>query len=453
MASRKRPREITAYYGNLIETDGSFQLEHYLIDLAMDQDAQELSVCVQCHVRAVRPVSRIRLNLSRTFHVAEIIGSRPVSRWYRRMNTVTSVLGEALPPGEELVLKLRYKGPIRVNSSNDQVLCAIEKTGGVLTDWWFPWVRGSRASFAVTLKVPSGLRAVANAPLLSQRVVKQWRRYEWRSDLLLNRFEIAIGDYAIRTGRSHPGLVAKCYYYEKDAAYVRNLMKISLRLLDLLYDTFGPGPWREIQLVEIPSFYNGGRGPAPMMWLSEQYFARIMDQDMAEGIAHELAHNWWGNLIEGVGPTGLWLQEGFATYAELLCRESLEGHEAYHRAAEEWIALFRQRTQGKDVPPLAGMQVDDPLFDLCFYIKGALILYELRECIGDGVFLNLLRDFCQNSAHQRVTVKDFRRSAEEASGVNLKPFFRRAFHESGLLGEHRQGDIHSEAVTQTCSPL
>ena len=94
--------------------------------------------------------------------------------------------------------------------------------------------------------------------------------------------------------------------------------------------------------------------------------------------------------------------------------------------------LFYCRVKGKKQASLVELHMDDPLMYYILYLKGALILYRLRESMSEEVFLDMLRSFCENYQSSPATVEDFRRHAEEVSGFDLTAYFQSAFHEIGL---------------------
>jgi aminopeptidase N len=169
-----------------------------------------------------------------------------------------------------------------------------------------------------------------------------------------------------------------------------------------------------------------------MLWLAPVIFKWDIEKRLAPIIAHELAHHWWGGLIQGTGPGGLLLQEGIATYCELLYTEDSQGREAYQRAARRYTRQFHRRVKNQEQAPIAELRMDHPLMWYLLYLKGAIVFHRLRGSLGDTVFFDVLKTFCQSRRAGAVTVDDFRVHAEQLSRADLKRFFQCALYETNL---------------------
>src|SRR5690606_5075217 len=141
-------------------------------------------------------------------------------------------------------------------------------------------------------------------------------------------------------------------------------------------------------------------------------------------LAHELAHQWFGNLV----PINMidekynqWLSEGFATYSDALFTEHTEGPKALAAHMQKYGQLFFQfymlapRGQGaiRSTYPSSG------LYRPVIYEKGAIVLHMLRKVMGDAKFFQLMRDYVEQYKHKATTMDDFRRLASAVHGEDL----------------------------------
>jgi aminopeptidase N len=135
-------------------------------------------------------------------------------------------------------------------------------------------------------------------------------------------------------------------------------------------------------------------------------------------VAHELAHQWFGNSLTVAGWRHIWLNEGFAKYAEWLWSEVSGGEPAAAHAARSWagLALLRQ-----------DLRIADPgvrrMFDDRVYQRGALTLHALRTAVGDGPFFALLRDWTARYRHRTVTTEEFTALAQRHTERPLDDLF------------------------------
>ncbi|HMR14509.1 MAG TPA: M1 family aminopeptidase, partial [Arachnia sp.] len=133
--------------------------------------------------------------------------------------------------------------------------------------------------------------------------------------------------------------------------------------------------------------------------------------------AHELAHQWFGNSVGLSRWQDIWLNEGFACYAEWLWSEASGGPTAHQRAKQHWakIAALPQDLVLADPGP-------DLMFDDRVYKRGALTLHALRRVVGDEDFFAILRAWTAEHEHSTATTADFVAIAERVTGRGLGAF-------------------------------
>jgi aminopeptidase N len=149
-------------------------------------------------------------------------------------------------------------------------------------------------------------------------------------------------------------------------------------------------------------------------------------------VAHEIAHQWFGDSVTESTWADLWLSEGFATYFAALFIENHEGKAAFREymraAASRYFAYEKQRNA-----PIHDTETQDlmKLLNPNNYEKGALVLHMLRQRLGDEVFFLGLRDYYQAHREANATTEDLRRALEKSSDKNLKDFFARWIYGAG----------------------
>lgn len=169
-----------------------------------------------------------------------------------------------------------------------------------------------------------------------------------------------------------------------------------------------------------------GQEASGFAMLSDAYGKALLDTPPPLNLsAHEVAHQWWGNLVTCRDWTHFWLNEGFATFMAAAYDEHRFGRDAYLRAIENARTRYEQvRTAGGD-RSLVFPSWDRPTANdrTLVYQKGAFVLHQLREMLGDRVFWDGLRRYTGAYAGRSVTTADFQRSMEQSSGRSLADFF------------------------------
>jgi len=168
---------------------------------------------------------------------------------------------------------------------------------------------------------------------------------------------------------------------------------------------------------------------------SDDYGAEVLKDPQSVGLlAHEFAHQWWGNLVTNRDWTHFWLNEGFATFMAAAYREHRFGRTAYDLDIARMRARYeRARAAGHD-KPLVFPNWDHPTADdrTIVYQKGGYVLHLLRQELGDELFWRGIRAYTSTHAGQSVTTDDFKQSMQVATGRDLSGFFAKWV--TGMVG-------------------
>jgi aminopeptidase N len=162
--------------------------------------------------------------------------------------------------------------------------------------------------------------------------------------------------------------------------------------------------------------------------MSEAYGRTVLaDATATSLIAHELAHQWWGNLVTNADWTHFWLNEGFATFMAAAYKEQARGREAYLADVQGWRRRIEQIRSAGVEKPLVFPVWNRPTADdrALVYQKGALVLHELRDSLGDAAFWDGIRAYTREFAGRSVTTADFASAMERSSQRPLDAFFDR----------------------------
>jgi len=288
--------------------------------------------------------------------------------------------------------------------------------------WWFPGNDHplDKATFDVRISVPEGYRAVSNGVLTGEQVIGGKSVYTWRQDQPSATYlaTLAVGEYEVHEDETDAGLPVYDAYAESLgslAGPAKASIERGPEILEFQEESFGPYPYNALGgVVAGPDADLGfALETQTRPVYSHAFFQRGSNTYV---VAHELAHQWWGDHVSVEGWDDIWLNEGFASYAEWMWSE----HEGEGTAQE--LAEYTYRSYPAD-DPFWEVTPGDPgaenVFHSAVYDRGALAVHALRTEIGDDAFGELARSWQQKNAHGNGTVEEFIALSEQVSGKDL----------------------------------
>jgi aminopeptidase N len=342
--------------------------------------------------------------------------------------------------GAELVLAIAYKGAPRRGlyfvapddgypSKPTQVW-----TQGQDEDsrYWFPCFDAphEKATSEVVVTVPAAMFALSNGTLVSDKTTGAKRTLHWRLDVPHSCYlvTLAVGDFATIETRWRD--VPVVYYVQRgrEAEAERTLARTP-QMLELFSQKFGVAyPYPRYSQVFVADFIFGGMENTSATTLTDTVLLderAAIDYDIDSLVAHELAHQWFGDLVTCRDWGEGWLNEGFATYSEYLWREHHEGRDAADLELEEWADSYMGEDSGRYRRTIATKLYDEPIdvFDHHLYEKGGRVLHMLRDFLGDAAFWKSLAHYLTKHRHGLVESRDLARAVEDATGKVVDWFF------------------------------
>ncbi len=269
-------------------------------------------------------------------------------------------------------------------------------------------------------------------------------------------FMMAVGEFAIVRDQWEGKEVS--YYVEPE--YETNAKSIFGRTPQMM-TYFSellkyPYPWSKYSQVVVRDYVSGAmeNTTASVFMEDLQVDSRYLIDDDWDGIiAHELFHQWFGDLVTSESWSNLTLNEAFATYAEYLWAEHLLGKDdADYLGYEEQLNYLGEAKEKKVDLIRFYYQDKEDMFDGHSYAKGSRILHMLRCYLGDDAFFDTLNEYLTTYANQPVEVHHFRLMAEKVSGQDLNWFFNQWFLDSGhpelFVEKTFKNDTLSVSITQ-----
>lgn len=364
--------------------------------------------------------------------------------------------GRRIPPGRRVRVRFSYSSENKTAPQFDVTPEGAFAGGG--GELWYPQVSfKNRETGRLRFQVPPGETVVATGVLRSSEA-QQARGDFTYSVTLPSKFAFASGRYSVvkRKGRVPFNL-----YLLRPRPQSRSILEGSSRALEILTDLFGRFPYREFSLVEVkfPTIVRG-TGEYGLIFANS---AEMDDFDLSYW-AHEIGHQWWGNVVRSrPGTTGqMMLSEGVTQFGSLLAVEAVEGEEAAarfrrggYRGGPSAAGYFKLAQSGTDLPlttHLPQNQDETLRMHRLANSKGFILLDMLSRRIGRERFAAILRQFIRAKKDRLTSWEEFREAVEAGAGDDVGWFFEQWFERTGApdyrLNWKQEGDVLHAEISQ-----
>jgi len=310
---------------------------------------------------------------------------------------------------------------------------------GKYTSNWLPSIddMNDKIEFDLTIISPSGQNVVANGKLISSEMRDKKTIFKFNMESPMSSYLVAfaIDNFDKQEIYSENGTPIQLYFTNENAAKFESTYRYSKVIFDFIEKEIGvPYPWQNYKQVPIRDFLYAGMENTTATFFSEAFVVDsigFIDRNYVNVNAHELAHQWFGNLITEESGTHHWLQEGFATYYALLAEKEVFGEDYYfwkiYQSAEQLKALSDEGNGEALLNPNAS--------SLTFYEKGAWALRILKQEVGSEVFKIAIQNYLNKFQFKNVMTDDFLAEVENVYGKDLSEFKRNWLEQSAFKAE------------------
>lgn len=297
---------------------------------------------------------------------------------------------------------------------------------GKYTSNWLPSLddMNDKIEFDITVTFDKGYEVIANGQLMGKEVAGESIRwhYDMRKPMSSYLVALAIGEYDAKTEYSKSGIPLEMYYYPEDTAKFEPTYRYSKQMFDFFEEEIGvPYPWQNYKQVPVYDFLYAGMENTGLTIFADTFVTDsigFVDRNYVNVNAHELAHQWFGNLVTETSGTHHWLHEGFATYYALLAEKEFYGDDHFY-----WqLYKTAKQLEAQDLSGKSTALLDPNSSSLTFYQKGAWTLVMLRDMVGDEVFKNAVQAYLRKYEFKNVSTPDFLGFIEEFGNVDLTVF-------------------------------
>ncbi|PSB01491.1 M1 family metallopeptidase [Merismopedia glauca] len=329
--------------------------------------------------------------------------------------------------------------------------------------FWFPCFDypGQLAKSELRVQVPKQYMAISNGELIATEEVGEVKIYHWLQQQIHPSYlmTLAVGDFAELKDEWKGKPVT--YYVEKGREDEARLsMGKTPRMIEFFSEKFGyPYPYPKYAQVCVDDFIFGGMENTSTTLLTDRCLldekAALDNRNTESLVAHELAHQWFGDLVVIKHWSHAWIKEGMASYCEVLWTEQeySQDEAAYYllNEARSYLTEDSSRYRRPIVTHVYREAIE--LYDRHLYEKGACVYHMIRAELGDELFDRAIQTFVRDNAHKTVETVDLLRAIEKATGRNLLFLFDQYVYRGGhpdfKVGYSWDGDSNLAKVTVT----
>lgn len=418
----------------------NFDIKYCIIDINANDSSIDISGTVTYFIE-INNIKNIQLELSNGYIIDSIlIDDSKVSFLHRNDSIIIN-----LPTNKKSIIKVKLayktfdKNKIKKGIFNKLVYNVNKKYTYTISEpfalkYWLPCkqdLNDKIDSIEFNITVDKNLKAISNGLLIKTTFLKDNNiKYTWKTNYPIAYYLIcfSVGDYYeynfFWKFNNNDSMLVQNFFYPEDSNKIKYYKEIALRSinhLNIFSSLFGIYPFfkEKYGLCMVP--FAGGMEHQTITFIG------AMDEYI---MIHELAHQWFGNLVTCKSWQDIWINEGFATYCEYLYYDKTD--KAY---SKKWLeyTLDNALDSGSVYVPQNEINNEDRIFDYSLsYKKGGFILHMLRNEINDdSCFFNILRMFLKQFAFKNASGDDFKTVVEKSTKKDFSNFFNQWYYGSG----------------------
>ncbi|WP_395049613.1 M1 family metallopeptidase [Flavobacterium sp.] len=296
---------------------------------------------------------------------------------------------------------------------------------GKYTSNWFPSFDdvNEKVTFRLGVTFDANYQVISNGILAEKYRNNSTNYWEYRMQKPMSSYllMLAIGKFDKKIEVSKSGIPLEMFYEPNTLDKFEPTYRYSKQIFDFLEKEIGVKySWKIYKQIPARDFLYAGMENTSATLFSSRYVVDstgFEDRNYTNVNAHELAHQWFGDLVTAESSKHHWLQEGFATYYALLAEKEIYGEDYFYSKLYEYAQQLKQASKTDSI-----LVLNEKASSLSFYQKGAWALHVLREGIGEKSFKKAVRSYLKKHSFQSVNTQDFFDKIKKVSNYDLDNF-------------------------------
>ncbi len=420
--------------------DREVQLVHLALDVTPDFKQRTISAKATLRLKAaVRPVRELKLDAV-DLKIKSLAATEKIQGWHVTGENIIVTFAAPIPADQEVTVTIAYSAEpaaglyfrtteMGYKKGDDHLFTQGE---AIEARHWYPALDTPNQQFTseVVCHVPRGMTAISNGRLVSESrdprtglVAIHWSQDKRHANYLIS---LVAGYFKKRDDTCHD-IPLGFYTPPSEINYASNSFRGTRDMILFFEQETGiPYPWAKYDQVCVNDFVAGGMENTSATTLTDQTLFSDASENLrdSEGlVSHELAHQWFGDLVTCKDWSHLWLNEGFATYYETLWQAHRHGRD--NMVYELWQRARDITAMAGDTQPIVRRTYGDPgeMFGYLVYPKAGWVLHMLRCQLGDDLYRQCIKTYLQRHLNGNVVTDDLRSVVEELSGRSFDQFF------------------------------
>jgi aminopeptidase N len=421
---------LFAFASDPYKKNDNIDIRHYEFTLEVNDSTDVLSGKATIEILFKKSTEEFELDLINGMEVTSILKDGKPVRFIHQNNRIKIILSSSAHSGNLTSFVITYKG-----IPQDGLIIGKNKfkdRGFFGDNWpdrghhWLPVVDhpSDKASVDFIIIAPSHYQVVSNGIRIEESMIDSKRKLtHWReeADIPVKVMVVGIAPFAIQYVGKVDDIMVESWVYPQNKAEGFSDYAIALKVLDYFHHHIGPYPYKKLANVQSKTRWGGLENASAIFYAESTVDGKGSQERL---IAHEVAHQWFGNSASEKDWHHVWLSEGSATYFSNLYMEYSYGYdvlkEEQKKERAEVVAYF-----GANPGPVVDTTIHDinTILNPNTYQKAGWVLHMLRHRIGDIAFWNGVQKYYSTYRNANALTGDFQRLMEEASGTNLSEFF------------------------------
>jgi aminopeptidase N len=424
--------------------DRRVDIHHLKLDVTPDFVEKSVAGTATIQFKPIAyPLKELRLDAV-DLRIHRVEASNPVASWHNTDSSLHIFFVEPIPVATDASVVVHYEATpakglyFRTADMGYRAEDVHLFTQGETTEarHWYPSHDFPNEKFTTEIicHVPREMVVLSNGRKLGETVdaATGMKAVHWKTDKPhVNYLVSLVAGYFKKIETRYNDLPMAFYTPTSQIHLAERSFEDTLDCMAYLEEEIGVKyPWEKYDQVCVQDFMWGGMENTSITTLTDRTLSAPEMETLASSqglVAHELAHQWFGDLVTCKDWAHVWLNEGFATYYTLLYDRHKNGRESFLHGLWETGNRVLDRSVEQDHRPIVYREYDRDIEALSpsymAYNKGAWVLHMLREQLGEDVFRTVVRTYLERHAYESVVTHDFIRILEEISGRSLDGFF------------------------------